>query len=150
MDDNELKQILKYLKLDLKRLKLTRCDPQFLESYTTLVEYLYNLSLEERNNLYARKTTKINNNVEENRNEEEGIINLTLEQVEEMLSDNRTVRKKLEKIAKLKFNMTNGEIASTTSKYKLIEKMRTYINNIRTHESIKRQASGSNSEKKNE
>ena len=144
MDNKEeILRIINHLKGDLKNLSYIVTDPIFLKNYKSIINFLSKLTPKQVNEVLTElhKDEKEKNEKQE-RFSDDFIKNCPINQVEQLLNESNIPRKVLEKIAFIRFNMTKGEVSSFTNKKELIERMKIYINNERTHESISRQASG--------
>ena len=72
---------------------------------------------------------------------DEEAFSLNNNEIKKIVSNEKTTRKTIEKIAMIKFGMRESELKSIRDKKSLSEHLHTIIRNQETHESIKRAAS---------
>ncbi|PSH04394.1 MAG: hypothetical protein CXZ00_06090 [Acidobacteria bacterium] len=70
------------------------------------------------------------------------LISVSLDQIDKFLSDERLTRKDLERIAIQRFSVPHGSMRSFSNRQLLVDKIRTLIDNERTHETIGEVARG--------
>lgn len=72
----------------------------------------------------------------------ESVAEASLDDIERIVSDEKSSRKQLEQIAIYRFSVPSGSMRSFSSKAMLVEKIQTLIRNERTHDTIGEVARG--------
>lgn len=141
VNDN-YKFLLSILARHLQYLESVKADPELLKVFDHVLRYLnatpYRNMLEGQIGYQywaPHYKTPDNSILDQN------ISQLSLEEVQRIIKDERSTRRYLEEIGIFRFGMTKSDVSKTKNKRILIDRLKSIIDNEMTHESIGRQAS---------
>ena len=137
------KQLLRTLGNTLKTLKTAEANQEMIDMYDQLLSYLKSLRYDDFQDVLnsGKSTKRSQDRYKGTVVPDEQIINLSLDEIKSIITNSKTSRKRIEKIAIIRFGMRKSEVISIKNKENLIEQLFTLISNQETHESISRVAS---------
>ena len=135
----DYKQLLKLLDSNYKYLLGANANSKILNNYKSLLKYLK--SRQEHDIKLILKVPKASRQSKPKTElSDDQINNLNLEEIQKLLENKNTPRKIIELVAVKKFDMSYSEVKSISNKQKFVDQLFSIIENLKTHDSIKRMA----------
>lgn len=128
--------LLKVLTSQQRTLANAGASKELLETYRAVLRHLAQASVEEVRSILRTPSKKITKRIANDDLLSFDAASISLDEVDKILSDEKVVRKKLEKIAVERFHVPHGSVSSFTNISMLKQKIATLIHNERTHQTI--------------
>jgi len=136
-------QLINVLEYNLKAFKSAGSSKPVVELYDQLITHLKSINYKDFQQILNRKDSFKDLPKKKSRDviTDEEASSLTNNEIKNLVSNKKTTRKTIEKIAMIKLGMRESELKSIRDKKSLSEHLHTIIRNQETHEAISRAAS---------
>jgi hypothetical protein len=128
--------LLKVLTAHYQALVSARSDKNILRQYASLLRALRSKSLHLLGQDEGPKTARNSRSRPLSAIRAEELHEATLDDLEKLVTDSKTIRKDLELIAIQRFSVPRGSMRKFANREMLVDKLRTLIGNERSHEAI--------------
>jgi hypothetical protein len=127
--------LLRILGEQRRVLMIAGCDSHILTQYSAFLQFLQSASSEELFRIFGETLGAHRERYSLEQGELE-ISNMSASEVENIINDDNTPRKTLEKIAIYRFRVPRGSMRSFSNRDMLVEKLSTLLRNEQAHRAI--------------
>lgn len=142
-DIGSIKTLLKVLSKHYDILVSAGSDKTLLKEYSALLKFLRSMKREEFDRIFSRTSARLPKLPQSQPQfDDSEIVNFSIAQLDNLINEEGTSRKLLERIAIHRFNVPAGSMRSFSNRRMLVEKLLTLVQNEQAHSTIDSVARG--------